>query len=367
MAGAAPEADAKRFQCDTCGAEFAFNATSGQLLCAHCGSKKPVPDSGGRVVERDLHGDLHGDLASLPRGLGTDVKVHRCQDCGANVSFPAGTTATRCTFCGSSKILDQSENTNAIRPESLVPFAIDKKAANKVFSKWLGKLWFRPGDLKKLAAVQEVNGVYVPFWTYDAEVDSSWTAERGTYFYVEEMVTEIENGLSVTKSKRVQQTQWEQAWGKRHDTYDDELVCASKGLPDHLSDKLATFKTAELRPYAPGYLAGWRAEEYAIDLRAAWETAKDRIESQQKDRCAKDVGGDTQRGLSVDHRFSEETYKHVLLPVWIAAYRYHNRVFRFLVNGQTGEVVGTAPFSATKITLFVFAMILLLFVLVNVL
>jgi DNA-directed RNA polymerase subunit RPC12/RpoP len=344
------EAQARRFKCDNCGAELAFDAKTAKLKCAHCGALKDVPQDGHHEV---MEHDLFSGFAQAPRGFGTEVKVHRCQECGANVSFPEGVTATKCTFCGSSKVLDQSENRNVIRPESLLPFQLDKRAANDAFAKWLGKLWFRPGDLKRLAQVQDVNGVYVPFWTYDARVYSQWQAERGRYYYESEEYTAQENGQTVTKTRQVRQTSWEDAWGQRQDFYDDLLVCASQGLPPELADQFKSYNTKQLKPYAPAYLAGWRAEEYAVDLQNGWAKAQARIEAEQKNRCGRDVGGDTHRNLSVNNTYSNLTYKHVLLPVWIAAYRYQQKVYRFLVNGQTGEVVGKAPWSVIKITLFV--------------
>ncbi len=269
-------------------------------------------------------------------------------------------TATCCTFCGSARVLEQSENQNALRPESLLPFAVDKKLANGHFARWLGKLWFRPSDLKRMARVQEVNGVYVPFWTFDADVQSRWTAEAGYHYYTEQEYTTQQSGQRLTQNRRVQQTRWERAWGQRHDHYHDVLVCASRGLPENLARGLQTFDVAQLVPYSPGYLAGWRAEEYAIDLQAGFGGAQQIMERSQAARCAADVPGDTRRNLRTAHTFSSVKFKHVLLPLWIAAYRYHGLVYRFLVNGQnveTGEVVGKAPWSWMKLTLLLVGLV----------
>lgn len=164
-------------------------------------------------------------------------------------------------------------------------------------------------------------------------------------------------GNEVTRTREVRHTRWEPAWGSRTDAYDDLLVCASRGLPGDLARRLSTFDTRGLEPYSPAFLAGWKAEEYAIDLNEAWRQAVARMESIQQERCAGDVPGDTHRFLSVSNRFSDETFKHVLLPVWISAFRYGNRIFRFLVNGQTGEVVGKAPWSVLKLALLITALV----------
>jgi ribosomal protein S27E len=347
---------AKRFKCEACGGEQLFDATIGKLKCKYCSAVRDVPAGDGAVIERDF---FEG-LAKAPRGLGVSqggTKTSKCAECGAKVVFTDGTTATKCTFCGSAQVAEQSEDETHLRPESLLPFGIDKKKANEAFAHWLGGLWFRPNDLKKMAKVQDVAGVYVPFWTFDANVDSSWTAEAGYYYYVDEEYTTTENGQEVTKTRSVRHTRWESAWGRRSDAFDDVLVCASQGLPRELADQLKTFNTQQLVPYSPGFLAGWRAEEYAIDLQGGYGFAQQKMDAEQEKRCASDVPGDTHRSLSVDNTYSAVTFKHVLLPLWIAAYRYHNDVYRFLVNGQTGEVVGKAPWSWLKITLFVLSLV----------
>ena len=199
-----------------------------------------------------------------------------------------------------------------------------------------------------------MSGVYVPYWTFDATVDSNWTAQAGYYYYVTETYTEKDpQGNSLTKSRRVRKTRWKPAWGTRRDRYDDMLVCASRGLPEDLASKMTAFNTAALVSYDPSYLAGWKAEEYAIPLNDGWRQAVDQMESKQDQRCASDVPGDTKRYLNVTNRFYDETFKHILLPIWISSYRYKGKVYRFLVNGQTGEVTGKAPLSTVKIALLI--------------
>src|SRR5262245_17352223 len=138
---------ARRFKCDGCGAEMKYDAQTQKLKCDFCGQTREVPAGEIAIVEYDL---FQG-LAEAPRGLGAaQVRASRCQECGASVAFPDGTTATKCTFCGSSSVLEQAENQQTLRPESLLPFGIDKKRANQSFADWLRRLWFRPSDLKRL-------------------------------------------------------------------------------------------------------------------------------------------------------------------------------------------------------------------------
>jgi len=351
---AVPEPQVKRFPCENCGAEMTFDPQRNALACAFCGTASAIPAEGA-VVEHDL---FEGLAQSAERGLGLEVRTVRCQECGAEVMFEETVTATRCAFCGSPSVISAAADAEQpIRPESVVPFSHDRAAAEAAYSRWLSGLWFRPSDLRSRAALQEITGVYVPFWTYDCNVRSAWTAEAGYFYYTTETYTTVENGREVVREREVQHVRWEPASGQRSDSYDDVLVCASRGLPGDLVARLHTFDTSALAPYSPAYLAGFKAERYAVELREGFELAKESVVAEQEKRCAADVPGDTSRGLDVESTISDVTFKHVLLPLWIAAYRYRNQVYRFVVNGQTGEVQGKAPWSVTKIVLFVTALV----------
>lgn len=328
-----------------------FDAATGGMICDYCGETVAFKEEEGseEIVEYDL---MRGLAQAEQSGFGEEVRRSTCKACGASVCFGSSVTATLCDFCGSNQVLEAKELRRLIRPESLVPFRIEKERAHAEFKHWIGKLWFRPSDLKHRAKVAEIGGVYVPYWTFDSVVESDWTAQAGYYYYETESYTAIENGKSVRKTRQVRKTRWVPAWGSRTDTFDDLLVCASGGLPVDLAHDLETFDTASLVPYSSEYLAGFKAEEYSVELNDGWDSAVKRMATIQKQRCSRDVPGDTQRFLSVRNAYSSQTFKHVLLPIWIASYRYGDDVHRFLVNGQTGEVTGTAPWSWIKITLF---------------
>ena len=346
------------FPCSRCGAALTYDAASRGMLCAHCGAKEAVAitTGSGAALIREI--PLEQGMQLAMRGPGVQVTTIQCSTCGATVNVGQGERTTKCAFCGSQTVLQVQTNEAAIRPESLVPFAITREAANKRFGDWLSGLWFRPSDLKKMARVQEMGGVYVPYWTFNAEVASQWTAQRGWYYYETEYYQTTENNETVTRERQVQRTRWEPAWGSRNDAYQNVLVCAGRGLPPELAEKVTSFDVRQLVPYKPDYLAGWRAEQYSLDLMPGWQQGMQKMVSSQEGRCGRDVGGDTHQSLSVSNTFSTITFKHVMLPVWIAAYRYNGKPFQFLVNGQTGEVVGKAPWSVVKITLAVLLAVL---------
>lgn len=343
--------EAHRFPCSNCGANLVYDAASRAMICPYCRSQHEVgaAPAGDSIREIPIE---EGYRLAL-RGLGAPLLAITCTECGATVNVSEGERTAECAFCASHKVLPRSADPNLIRPESLVPFQVDKEAAKKRFASWIRKLWFRPSDLRKLARVEAMGGVYIPFWTFDAQVHSSWSADAGYYYYVSESYTITVNGRSERRSRRVRKTRWSPASGRRFDAYDDELVCGSRGLPEDLVRRVSSFDTQRLIPYSPQFLAGWRAESYAIDLLDAWELGKASIERQQERRCAGDIPGDTYRFLRVNNELSHITFKHVLLPIWIATFRYRGKPYRFLVNGQTGEIAGKAPWSVPKILLLV--------------
>jgi DNA-directed RNA polymerase subunit RPC12/RpoP len=346
----APVTSTLSFPCSNCGAKLGFDPHTQRLACPYCGHQQAVLEGGAGAAAPPMLGPgipLERGLELAERGLGAQVTTVQCRDCGATVNVGQGERTASCAFCGSKSVLSLETNAEAIRPGGVVPFRIAKDEANRLFGTWLAGLWFRPSDLKRAASVQEMGGVYVPFWSFSADVWSRWTAERGHYYYIEERYTE--NG--VERTRRIQKIRWEPASGARQDVYTDVLVCAGRGLPEDLVERVAAFDVNRVGAYRPEYLAGWRAEAYAVDLAPGWQDGQSKMARSQEQRCARDVGGDTQRSLSVESQFRNVTFKHLLLPIWIAAYRYRGKVFRFLVNGQTGEVVGRAPWSFWKLFL----------------
>ena len=334
------------FPCSSCGAKLHYDATLQALKCPYCGTQQAMPTtpSGAREIP------IEEGLRLAQRGYGTPVQQVGCNECGAVVNVASGEQTATCTFCKSHQVLAREAAATPIRPESVVPFKVDKNSAAARFDEWLGGLWFRPNNLREMAKVEGLAGVYIPYWTFDARVYSRWTAQAGYYYYVDETYTDAQGQQ---QTRKVQKTRWEPASGQRSDNYDDMIVCASKGLPHNLGDELKSFDTKALTPYRPEFLAGWRAEAYALDLMPAWDIGQTKMANEQQSRCARDVPGDTHQNLQVHNNFAHVTFKHVLLPIWVAAYRYQDKPYQFLVNGQTGEVVGKAPYSIIKIVLFI--------------
>lgn len=367
---------AKKYPCPQCNAELVFSASKNRMVCTHCGYLAPVAEAGSMtevhtqtevdeaVVDAVEEHDLSEGLKMVVQGegWGTRTRSFKCNSCNATVAVESDVTATVCPFCGSHHVLAQEQSTRVIKPESVLPFQIDQGTAVAKFRTWLGKGWFRPNAVKRIAANAEarLQGVYLPFWTFDANSFSHWWADAGHYYYVSERYTVTVNGRRQTRTRRVRKTRWEPASGTHNDSFDDVLVYATRSVKENILRKIYPFDTQRLVPYRPQYLAGWRAEEYQIGLEEGWGTGQEIINDRLRAACAREVPGDTQRNLRVKTRFQDVTFKHTLLPAWIASYRYGNKVYNFMVNGETGKVQGEAPISWWKVLLTVLIVLAIL-------
>lgn len=314
------------------------------MVCPYCQSENTIEVSAEAVEELDY-------LAALsnirPEDQSESLTVH-CEACGATQSLPKNVTADRCQFCGS-PLTAQTQSTRLVKPQSLLPFKITGKQAGEAFVKWIASLWFAPSELKKLADAQAINGAYIPYWTYDSDTRSDYTGERGDDYWDTEHYTETENGKTVHKTRQVRKTRWHSVSGRVHNEFDDILILASKSLPRKITEKLEPWDLNNLVPFDENFLAGFVVEAYQINLPQGFDLARVIMDEKIRQTICGDIGGDHQRIHSVDTHFGKITYKHLLLPLWISAYRYHDKSYRFLVNARTGEVGGERPYSFWKI------------------
>lgn len=350
------------FPCKSCGANLEFTPGVADLQCPYCGGQNHIPQSEEEVRELDFQDALAN---GTPQEQVERITV-RCGACGAQATLQDNVTAARCPFCDN-PIVAQGESTRLIKPKGVLPFKVEEKTAQRAFDAWLSSLWFAPGDLKRRAKSGSIDGVYIPFWTYDCKTESFYRGERGEHYWVQETYTTQENGQTVTKTRQVQRTRWYPASGTVWLPFDDVLILASASLPKKLTDALEPWDLEALVPYDDRYLAGFQTECYQVDLAQGFDGAKQIMDGRIRGAARADIGGDAQRVHSVRTQHFDITYKHILLPLWISAYRYADKPYRFLVNARTGEVQGERPYSWIKISLAVVAALAFIAVLVMVL
>ncbi|WP_299687988.1 primosomal protein N' (replication factor Y) - superfamily II helicase [uncultured Tateyamaria sp.] len=339
-----------RFPCNNCGADFRYDPASRSLTCDHCGNTGLIEGTGtggpAALTELDYRTALTADL---PYAEIEETRVSKCPNCAAQVEFDADIHATECPFCATPVVTDTGAHRH-IKPKGVLPFALSEREARAAMTTWLGRLWFAPSGLQDYARKgRAMQGIYVPYWTFDADTRSAYTGERGTVYY--ETQTVVRDGKR--EQVRVAKVRWQRTRGKVARFFDDVLVLASKSLPKRYTDALEPWDLSEMEPYAPEFLAGFRAEGYAVELEEGFEHARGYMDRIIARDIKFDIGGDRQRIHSVDTKLGKITFKHVLLPVWLAAYKYRGETYRFVVNGRTGRVQGERPWSAWKIAVAV--------------
>ena len=350
-----------RWPCDSCGADLRFAPGQTELVCDHCGNTQTIPQAAQSSLatalgEYDLARGLRDDL---PQSAMEEPQTTPCSNCGALVEFAGAEHAAQCPFCATPVVIGTGTN-RQIKPQALVPFQLDERTARAAMAKWLGRLWFAPNGLVEYARKgRALSGIYVPYWTFDADTTSSYSGQRGTYYYETRMVTVEVNGKREQRQEQVRKTRWQSVSGRVARFFDDVLVLASQSLPRSYTEGLAPWDLNALQPYRPDYLAGFVAEGYTIGLADGNADAHAKMAQVIASDVARDIGGDEQRISQINTNHRDETFKHILLPIWMAAYKYNGKTYRFVVNGQTGKVQGERPYSAWKIAVTVIGLSIL--------
>lgn len=339
------EGKGRIFPCEGCGADLTFHINQQKLVCPYCGHEKNLQIAESAVVEHDFQQMLA--KLSRQRAEGHEDRVLpqevRCAACGATIAFTGTLTSTECPYCAKPiQREDVHENVEHRVPvDGVLPFMVDKDQAQANLRKWVRKLWFAPGAFKKRGVRGKFTGVYMPYWTFDTMTSNYYSGARGEYYYVE-------TGVGDNK-RRERKVRWYPESGAFNRFFDDVLVCAGSGLSDARTQALEPWPLEKVLPFTQEVLAGFMARTYDLPLAPGMESACARIDAALRADVRNRIGGDTQRVDQINTQYQAVTYKHLLLPVWLMAYRYNNKLFQVVVNAATGEVYGDRPWSAWKI------------------
>lgn len=332
--------------CNQCGAKLVFAPGTNSLTCEFCGAVNEIELK--KTIIEEI--DYLSFIANKAENADT-IEVHtiKCDTCGAQTTFDENVTASNCDFCDSPLVATRGETSKILEPELMLTFKVNEKEGKHLFKTWIRKIWFAPNDLKKYAYQKDkLNGVYLPYWTYDSNTVTHYKGQRGDDYQVQEKYTN-DKGESATRT--VTKTEWSYRNGTVHNTFDDVLVVASNSLPKKYVYKLEPWDLQELTGFDQKYLAGFKAESYGVTVQQGFEEAQEIMQDDIDTSIRRDIGGDHQRINSKNTTYNDITFKHILLPIWLSAYRYNNKVYRFMINGRTGEVQGERPYSWIKITL----------------
>ncbi len=353
--------------CTGCGSLLKFKPGTHHLACGHCGAENEIEGSAEPFVIEELDFEKF-----IQEGLEKDEKEIissvSCTSCGAFTTLKPNISSDNCPFCDTSLIISNGTTCSVHKPQYILPFFIDNKKAVESYSKWVKGLWWAPSDLRRFSnKTDKLNGIYTPYWTYDADTTSDYTGQRGDDYNVNESYTSTENGKSVTKTRSVKKTRWTSVSGNHSRAFDDILVIASHSLPKSKANKLCPWDTENLAVFNEKYLSGFRTETYQVDVKEGLGTAKTIMHDEIEQAIKSQIGGDQQRIYTCNTTYKDIKFKHILLPIWISAFKYKNKVYRFLINGRTGQVQGERPYSWMKISSAVFVGLLILGILLYVL
>jgi len=281
-----------------------------------------------------------------------------CNSCGANLSLSPDESgsvdalSTTCPFCGSNQVIARTASQDVLRPRHLIPFKFDAEKCPPLAKQWLGRGWMHPRDLANTARSALFKGLYLPFWTFDAQIHASWKAEVG-YRKTERY---YDHGSKSWKTRTRIDWRWES--GEVGLNLDDWLGIGTTKVSRALLEGLFPFDLEAMIAFDPGYLAGWSAHAYTIPLQDAWENVKASMREHARDASRAEIHSSHVRNFSMVADFSDERWRYVLLPVFIATYRYQGESYQVLLNGQTAKVSGQKPVAWWKVWLAIIALLL---------
>ena len=345
--------------CVNCGAELKYRPGTKNVHCEYCGHEE--------IITIDENGFEELELYPYLKEMGAqkhseEISMLNCKNCGANQHIEENYKSLHCVYCSMPLVLEDAYKEDWILPGAILPFQIDQKRSFQIFKKWVSSLWFAPNNLKKAALdPQFTKGLYLPYWTFDAQLKASYSGQRGQYYYE---TKRVRNSQGKMVTQQVRKTRWYPASGNISGFIDDTLVKASKQKAGRIPSKIAYWNLKLLQPFSSSFLRGFVTEKYTITLQQGHLSAKDEAKHIAERWCRQDIGGDTQRVTSMNMQLSEETFKHILLPVYVSAYRYNGKEYNFFINGENGTISGSRPYSAWKIffaVLFILAVAAIIF------
>ena len=331
-------------KCENCGSTMRYDVDKGGLVCDYCGSFKAMPKPEETSVDEQ-------DFASAMRDVSTDWGISKrnvtCDQCGSVMFFDPDQMSSVCPFCGSPIVLSAAEADCGIAPSAVIPFSVSKEDVTKRFYFWNRFALWSPESFRTGKVLGNLVGLYVPYWTFDADVSSEFSGEFG-YDYEKNDST---------------YTRWNERSGKLDLFIDDAQMCASKKfLKDQLLNQVIRFDASKLVPYTPDALVGFAAEKYTISIDDAWNMAQQgSIKKKLEYEATKKVSADRHKAIDMHPTYSNIKFKLILVPVWLTACRYKGKSYNVVASGFDNRGNCRRPVSAFKIVLLILIFMALLF------
>ena len=323
------------YQCPACGGPLHFSHESQDMACDYCDSHFTVAEIEAAYAAQNEQAaaaqEQQLEFGPLWETSGENIRAYRCPSCGAELICDAATAATSCPYCGNPSVVP-GQLDGVLRPDLVIPFQLDTEAAKAALRKHYGKKRLLPRAFVEENHIEEIQGIYVPFWLFDTELDAD--------IYYKATRTHSRE----TRNERIVTTEHYRLHRAGTVRFEGIPADASQRMPDAHMDAIEPFDYSGLKPFAMAYLAGYLADKYDVSAEQNLPRVTARAE-----RTAREImqascpGYATVTEQSSDLRLRREKARYALLPVWMLTTRWHDKSFLFAMNGQTGKIVGDLP------------------------
>lgn len=322
------------------------------LVCTYCNNTQEIKQE--NLVLNEI--DFESFIKTYEKEEFNKTKVITCNNCKATPTVDENLRSMICPYCRSPLVEENIHEERYVKPEYVLPFKVNHSKINNILSNWVNGFWFAPDNLKKaILSTDHINGIYIPFWTFDTLARTEYKGERGDAYY-----TTVGSG---NNKKRVRQIDWSYKQGRVENFYDDVLICGSKSLRQDILQSLQHgWNPKAVVKIDNNYLEGFITEKYQIDLKDSYERVKVIFTNYERESVKRDIGGDEQRINNMYTTFDRITFKHILLPIYASSFIYNNKNYTFYINGITGQISGDRPYSTTKIVLACLAAAIILLI-----
>ncbi len=324
------------YKCPCCGGAIAFDSNLQMMKCPYCDTEfepetlKSYDEDLNSAGDESLNWDSNAGC-EWQEGETEGMRIYVCNSCGGEIIGDDTLAATKCPYCDNPVVM-KGQFTGDLKPDYVIPFKLDKKAAKEGLKKHLMGKRLLPKVFKDENHIDEIKGIYVPFWLFDADADADarYRATRVTSWSDPNFIYTKTSFYSLYRAGQL--------------GFDRIPVDGSQKMADDLMESIEPFDFSQAVDFQTAYLAGYLADKYDIDAEQSVERANDRVRKTTETAFADTaVGYSTVTPEAVNVRLQNGNAKYALYPVWLLNTTWKGNKYTFAMNGQTGKFVGNLP------------------------
>ena len=325
----------QEFTCPCCAGAIEFDISSQKMKCPFCGTEFDIETLKGydECLKQDGQDEMEWQIPSAQwtEDEASGMRTYICNSCGGEIIGDATSAATDCPYCGNHVVM-ANQFSGSLRPDYVIPFKLDKEAAKEALKKHLCGKRLLPKVFKSENHIDEIKGIYVPFWLFQADADAHirYKASRvrrwsdSNYNYTETSFYTLERGGNIA--------------------FDNIPVDGSSKMADDLMESIEPYDATQAVDFSTAYLAGYLADKYDVTAQESIGRANKRVKSSTEDAFKRTTNGyTTVTPESTTIRLSNGKAKYALYPVWLLNTSWRGKKYTFAMNGQTGKLVGDLP------------------------